>query len=189
MRLRHRPLPVTQDSEIKSSSHHLVLFILTKCSFIFSPAWPRSTVTAAACIFVSAGPGHWLNVGQLDHWEKAERLHREWLLPQPDLILMGTGWTESLADIKTDIPAQSLWLKWSFKKVLFSCKWQKEPIPISQLCSLDLECPLGLYFEITRGIVKTSNAPNTSLVVTERNVFFLCWKECHVFARVAKLCV
>lgn len=74
------------------SSSRLIYF--DKMQFYFQLGL-TSVYCYCGCIFVPAGPGHWLNVGQLGHWEKAERLHREWLLPQPDLILMGTGRTET----------------------------------------------------------------------------------------------
>lgn len=42
-------------------------------------------------VLILAGLGRSLNVSQLVLWGKAERLHSIWLLPRPQIILMGTG--------------------------------------------------------------------------------------------------
>lgn len=92
--LLHHPLLVKEDTKTKSFSYRPT-YLFWHIKSYFQPS-----LTSVYCYcsaagirlnFGGAGSPTYCNVSQLVLWGRAEGSHSEWLLPQPEIILMGTG--------------------------------------------------------------------------------------------------
>lgn len=86
----HHPLLAKEDMKIKSCSHRLTIYLFWHNRVLFL-AWPDLRLLLLLFCGIHLNLAGHLMLANWSFGGEQRGLHSEWLLPQPEIILMGTG--------------------------------------------------------------------------------------------------